>query len=72
MNDFRELMLEIQQKQQIPREVLPSKRWLEQFLLHYAAHWYPIPDGWKGWRLKLLEEPFQQLIDNNRFNSEKL
>ncbi|RKZ99982.1 MAG: hypothetical protein DRQ47_10170 [Gammaproteobacteria bacterium] len=67
LNDCRDLMKQINNQQQIPIEVLPSKRWLEQFLLHYAVNWYPQPDGWKGWRKQLLEEPIQQLITKNGF-----
>lgn len=64
----RKLMKEIHQKHNIPSEVLPSKRWLEQFLLHLAADWYPAPDGWEGWRVILLEEPLLNCIKINRFN----
>ena len=68
LSDCRSLMVELNLEKNIPREVLPSKRWLEQFLLHYATQWYPEPDGWKGWRKSLLETSLQQLINENQFN----
>lgn len=70
LNDFRELMKYLHKKHKIPLEVLPSKRWLEQFLLHQVADWYPIPDGWSGWRKGLLEEHLLQIIKATGFNSE--
>ncbi|MFT5451398.1 MAG: ribonuclease D [Enterobacterales bacterium] len=70
LNDFRELMKLLHKKHKIPVEVLPSKRWLEQFLLHQAASWYPEPDGWNGWRKCLLEDPFLEIIKTNGFNSD--
>jgi len=72
LNECRALMTEIHQQLDIPVEVLPSKRWLEQFLLHQAADWYPLPEGWKGWRKKLLANPLQQKIEANSFNQETL
>jgi ribonuclease D len=72
LNDFRELMKSIHKKHKIPLEVLPSKRWLEQFLLHQAASWYLEPDGWNGWRKSLLEEPLLQIIKTNSFNSDAI
>jgi len=60
-------LIKLHEQTNIPREVLPSKRWLEQFLLHYVAHWYPQPDGWSGWRKELLEQPFKQIIKQNNF-----
>ena len=68
LSDCRSLMVDINLEKNIPREVLPSKRWLEQFLLHYAVQWYPKPDGWKGWRKSLLEAPLQKIINENQFN----
>jgi len=67
LNDCRALMVDINLQQHIPREVLPSKRWLEQYLLHQAANWYPEPEGWKDWRKELLEEPLNKLIKQNNF-----
>ncbi len=67
LNDCRALLTTLQEQSGIPREVLPSKRWLEQFLLHYVADWYPQPVGWSGWRKELLEEPIRQLIKKNEF-----
>ena len=72
LNDFRELMKSIHKKHKIPLEVLPSKRWLEQFLLHQAANWYPEPDGWNGWRKSLLEDPLLKIIKTNSFNSDTI
>ncbi|MCP4412512.1 MAG: ribonuclease D [Gammaproteobacteria bacterium] len=67
LNQFRGLLNELHEQTNIPREVLPSKRWLEQFLLHYVAHWYPQPDGWIGWRKQLLNQAFMQIINQNNF-----
>ncbi len=67
LNEFRRLLNELHEQTNIPREVLPSKRWLEHFLLHYFAHWYPQPDGWKGWRKQLLNQAFMQIIKQNNF-----
>jgi ribonuclease D len=72
LNDFRELMKSIHEQHKIPIEVLPSKRWLEQFLLHQAASWYPAPEGWYGWRKSLLEDPLSQIIKTNGFNSDTI
>jgi len=69
INDCRELVSKLQLQTGIPREVLPSKRWLEQFLLHHVADWYPQPEGWKGWRKELLELPFQQIFDKHNFTN---
>ncbi len=68
LSDCRALMVDINLEKNIPREVLPSKRWFEQFLLHHAVQWYPEPDGWKGWRKALLEEPLNKIINENKFN----
>lgn len=67
LNEFRKLLTELHETTNIPKEVLPSKRWLEQFLLHYVAQWYPKPDGWSGWRKQLLEKPFKQIINQSNF-----
>ncbi len=68
LNACRDMMVTIHLEKDMPREVLPSKRWLQQFLLHQAASWYPMPEGWSGWRKELLEEPLHQIISTNRFN----
>jgi len=67
LNECREFLSLLHEQTSIPREVLPSKRWLEQFLLHYAADWYPKPYGWKGWRKTLLEKTISQIISKNEF-----
>jgi len=67
LNACRELMVTIHLEDEYPREVLPSKRWLEQFLLHQIAPWYPLPEGWSGWRKSLLEKPINQLINKHQF-----
>ena len=67
LKDCRDFMVDIHLQEKIPLEVLPSKRWLEQFLLHSIADWYSMPDGWKGWRKNLLEEPLQRIIKENDF-----
>ena len=72
LNDCRELMKNIHLEHNIPVEVLPSKRWLEQFLLNHAASWYPLPDGWRGWRKMLLQAPLIKIIETNRYNMEPL
>lgn len=68
LNDCRHIMVGINLNDHIPLEVLPSKRWLKQYLLNHAANWYPMPDGWAGWRKKLLSEPLANAIKENGFN----
>ena len=70
LNDSRDLMVDINLQKNIPLEVLPSKRWLKQYLLHKAADYYPMPEGWNGWRKILLEKPLQTLITTNNYNSD--
>ena len=68
LNACRDVMVDINLEEHIPLEVLPSKRWLKQFLLNQAADWYPMPDGWNGCRKKLLSDPLEKAIKTNNFN----
>lgn len=68
LNVCRDILVGISLEENIPLEVLPSKRWLKQFLLNHAANWYPPPDGWNGWRKNLLCVPLSEAIKVNGFN----
>ena len=65
---LRTHLSKLAQSEGLPEEVLPSKRWLNQYLQFRVASWYPAPEGWQGWRKALLEEPFDRILKETGFN----
>jgi ribonuclease D len=61
LNALRSQLPKLAEKQGMPVETMPSKRILEQILLHHAIDYYPAPKQWRGWRKALIEPMILEL-----------
>lgn len=54
---------DLAEKNGLPKEVIPSKRWLEAIIKSEYVDWYPRPKIWRGWREEMLGPQLNNLAE---------